>query len=52
MSFTFCVFVMHILNFEMYYTTKSIMFTIIFYNMTDRTKWIFRKSMGVNKYFI
>ncbi len=28
--FSFCVFVMQILNFEMYYITISIMFTIIF----------------------
>ncbi len=55
MSFTFCVFVMHILNSEMYYITISIMFTkydrrgpICIFNeiSLERSKSIFRISTG------
>ncbi len=40
-EFPFYVFVMHILNFDMYFITISIIFTIMFYNMTDKNKFVY-----------
>ncbi len=63
MSFTLCVFVMHILNSKMYYITISIMVTILFiiwqtktnlcnyWNLTG-SKCIFRKSRKEHVFYI